>query len=135
MPNSGPPWVRQMEVVVVVENEPVPEQPATEYAIATYGVKSTSSDSYQSVKGVTCTADRIGVLRAVEISCDNYAVAQFKLVVKGVTIFEDKKLPESFTKEFPDLKLSEGQSAELFVKSDGSLTINAYCDFSYKEVG
>ena len=109
--------------------------PGTEYPVATYGVVSTSSSSYQTLKSITVTTGRMGVLGAIEISCDNYAVAQFKLVVADVTIFEDKKLPESFTKEFPELHLLAGKIITLSVKSDGTTTITAYCDVSYKEVG
>lgn len=135
MARGAPDGVLMIQVAVTVENVPVVPITAKEYAIATFGIKSTSSSSYQTVKAITTTAERVGILRACEISCDNYAVAQFKLVVKGVTIFEDKKLPESFTKEFPDLVMSAAETATLYVKSDGSTTITAYCDFSYKEVG
>ena len=124
-----------IQVAVTVENVPIVPRAAKNYPIATYTYISTSSSSYQTIKELEVTTGRLGILRAVEISCDNYAVAQFKLVVAGVTVFEDKKLPESFTKEFPDLEMSAGQKATLSVKSDGATTINAYCDFNYKEVG
>lgn len=127
MAHGAPDFVSKT-IIVVTKGEP-----SDEFAIATYGSVSTSSSSYQTVKSLTVTADRVGVLGAVEISCDNYAVAQFKLEVAGVTIFEDKKLPESFTKEFPDLRVAAGEDIALSVKSDGSTTINAYCDFNYKE--
>lgn len=121
--------------IQVVATEPVAETPATEYAIDSYGVVSTSSSSYQTLKSWTVTANRVGVLRSVEMACDNYAVAQFKLVVGAITVFEDKKLPESFTKEFPDIRLAAAAAVTLSVKSDGSTTITAYADFSAKEVG
>lgn len=127
MAHGAPDFVSKT-IIVVTKGEP-----SDEFAIATYGSVSTSSSSYQTVKSITVTADRVGVLRAVEISCDNYAVAQFKLEVSGVEIFKDKKLPESFTKEFPDLRVAAGEDITLSVKSDGSTTINAYGDFSYKE--
>lgn len=127
MAHGNPDYVSKITIVVTKA------EPSDEFAIATFGSVSTSSSSYQTVKSVTVTADRVGVLRAVEISCDNYAVAQFKLVVAGVTIFEDKKLPESFTKEFPDLRVAAAEEMILSVKSDGATTINAYGDFNYKE--
>ncbi len=127
MAHGNPDYVSRMTIVVTKG------EPSDEFAIATFGSVSTSSSSYQTVKSLTVTADRVGVLRAVEISCSNYAVAQLKLEVAGVTIFEDKKLPESFTKEFPDLRVAAGEELILSVKSDGSTTIVAYCDFSYKE--
>lgn len=135
MANSSPPWVRQVQVVVNVENIPILPEAATEYAIDSYGTLSTSSSTYQTLKEWEVTANRIGILRAIELSCDNYAVAQFKLVVAGTTVFEDKKLPESFTKDWPDLQLTAGQKCTVSVKSNGTTTINAYCDINGKEVG
>lgn len=135
MAHGAPDGVLMVQVAVTVENEPIVPKTSEEYAIATYGSKSTSSSTYQTVKAITTTTDRIGILRAVEISCDNYAVAQWKLIVKGVTIFEDVYIPESFTKEFPDLVMAEAETATLYVKSDGSTTITAYGDFNYKEIG
>ena len=134
MTRGAPDGVLMTQVAVTVDNVPVVPDPATEYPAATYGSVPTSSSSYQTVAEITVTAGRVGILRAVEISCDNYAVAQFKLVVAGVTIFKDEKLPESFTKEWPDLQLAAAQVATLSVKSDGSTTINAYGDYDYKEV-
>ena len=135
MPNSGPPWVRQMEVVVVVENEPVPEQPGTEYAIDSFGYYKGSAGTYQELKKWTITTDRIGVLRSVELDTDHYDVAQFRITVKGTTVLEDRKIPTPFSKEWPDIKLSEAQEVLVEVKSDGSTTIKAWCDLNGKEVG
>ena len=135
MPNSSPPWVRQIQVTVVVDDLPVPEQPSTEYALDTYGSYSGSSATLQTLFSRTVPAARIGVLDAIELSTDNYDVATFEIVVKGVTIIDSEKLPESFTKEFPSLHLAEAESITVKVKSDGSTTINAWADISYKEVG
>ena len=101
----------------------------------TYGTVSTSSDEYQTVKEIEVTEARVGILRTIEIATDNYAVAQWKLVISEIEVFADKKFPDSFTKELPDLEMSAGQKATVSVKSNGINTINAYCDFGYKEVG
>lgn len=135
MPNSSPPWVRQSQIVVTVENVPVPEEEATETVIDTFGSYSGSSSTYQDLFNRTIPADRKGILDEIELSCDNYAVAQFKIVVKSVTIVEDQVIPESWTKKFPSLQLKAAQQVLVQVKSDGSTTINAYCDVSYKEIG
>lgn len=121
--------------VEVVEAGAITPEPATEYAIDSYGSTSTASASYQTVKTWTVTADRMGILRAVEIACDRYDVAEWKLVVGDVTVFEDITLPVSFTKGLPDLKLASETTVTLSVKSDGVVTINAYADFDAKEVG
>lgn len=121
--------------VSVIAGEPKQETETTEYAISSYGSKSTSSASYQTVKSWTITASRTGILRAVEMSCDNYAVATWRLTVAGVTVFEDVKFPESFSQGFPDLKLAAASQVLLEVKSDGATTINAYCALDAKEVG
>lgn len=135
MAHGTPDWVRMIQTVVTVENVPIVPEPATEYPIDSYGRLSTSSSSYQTLKEWTVTTDRVGILRSVELSCDNYAVAQFEIVVAGTTVMEDKYLPASFTKEWPDLHLSAGQAVTVSVKSDGATTIVAYCDINAKEVG
>ena len=37
MPNSAPPWISQTEIILVVDEVPVPQQPATEFALDTFG--------------------------------------------------------------------------------------------------
>lgn len=135
MAHGTPDWVRMVQVVVTVENKPIVPEPATEFAIDSYGYQSTSSSSYQTLKEWTITANRVGILRSVELDTDNYAVAQFKLVVAGITVLIDRKIPASFTKEFPDLHIKAGDKVTLSVKSDGATTVAAYCDLNAKEVG
>ena len=134
MPNSGPPWVTTVLVAVTVENIPVIPAAATEYPIASFGTLNTASSDYQTVRKWTVTAGRIGILQSVEMACNNYEVAQFELIVKGVTVFVNKTMPESFTKEWPELHLAAGESVELLTKSNGSDLINVWCDFNGKEV-
>jgi len=135
MARGAPDGVLMIQAVVTVENVPIAVEEATEYVIDTYGTYSGSSDSYQDLFNRTVPADRKGILGTVELSCSNYSVATWRIVVKGVTIMEDEKLPESFSKEWPNLQLKAGQQVLVQVKSDGATSINAYCDVSYKEVG
>lgn len=129
---DGTQWV---QVISVVIDKPVPEESATEHVIDTYDKKSTNSAVYQTIVSRTVPGGRIGILDSIELSCDNYDVAQFRITVKGVKILDGDKLPESFTKDFPSLHLAPGESWKVEVKSDGATTIAAYCDVSYKEVG
>lgn len=135
MPNSSPPWVRQVQVTVIVENEPVPEQSSTEYALDTYGYVSTSSATLQTLFSRTVPSGRVGILDEIEMSCDDYDTAQWEIIVKGVTVLDSETIPESFTKSFPSLHLAAAESLTVKVKSDGTATIKAWCDVSYKEVG
>jgi len=121
--------------IEIVEGTPTVPTPATEVPIASYGSVSTSSATYQTVKSWTVTSGKMGILRAVEMACDNYSVAVWRLTVAGTTVFEDITLPESFTKGFPDLKLAETMQVLLEVKSNGTTTISAYCDLDAKEIG
>ena len=135
MPNSSPAWVRQVQVTVIVDNAPVPEQPSTEFALDTYGYVSTSSSTLQTLFSRTVPSAKIGVLDEIELSCDNYDVASWEIIVKGVTILDSETIPESFTKAFPSLHLEADESITVKVKSNGSATIKAWSDVSYKEVG
>jgi hypothetical protein len=124
-----------VQVAVTVENVPIIPDSATEYTLDTYGSVSTALAALQTMFSRTVPAGRVGILDSIELSCDNYDVAEFEIVVKGVTILNSEKLPESFTKEFPSLHLVAGEAVTIKVKSDGATTINAWCDVSYKEVG
>lgn len=135
MAHGAPDFIARYQVVVTVENVPIVPEAATEYIIDTYGSVSTSSASLQTLFSRTVPSGRVGILNSIELSTDNYDVAQFEIIVKGVTIVDSEKLPESFTKEFPSLHLKAAESISIKVKSDGSTTINAWCDVSYKEVG
>lgn len=139
MAHGAPDFVTRVEVAVTVETEPgvfkviVPEA-ATEYAIDTFDAYSGSTDTWEDLFNQTVPSGRIGILNSIELSCDNYAVCAWKVVVKGVTIMNGEILPESFTKEFPELHLSAEEQVLVQVKSDGSTYISAWCDVSYKEV-
>lgn len=134
MARGAPDGVLMVQVAVTIENVPVVEKAATEHALDTYGSVSTSSASLQTLFSRTVPSGRVGILNAIELSCDNYAVAAWEIIVKGVTILDSEKLPESFTKEFPSLHLAATESISVKVKSDGAAAINAYCDISYKEI-
>lgn len=135
MAKGAPDHILLTQVAVVVENVPIVPESATEYILDTFGKVSTNSATLQTLFSRTVPSDRIGILDSIELSTDNYDVAQFEIIVKGVTIMDSEKLPESFTKDFPRVQLIAGESTTVKVKSDGATTINAYCDVSYKEVG
>ena len=122
-------------IVEVVGTTPITPEPETEHPIDPLGSVATSGSSYQAVHGYTVTTGRMGILRAIELSCTNYDVAQWKLVIGDTTLFEDKKLPESFTLGFPDLRLTGAIAVTVYVKSDGTTSITAYCAIDGKEVG
>lgn len=135
MPRGAPDWVNIVQVAINVNGVPVAPASDTDYLVPAFGAKSTSANTYQVVKSITVNSGKVGILRAVEIACNNYGVALWQLVINGVTIFADVLLPESFTQEWPDIQLPAGAVIELSVKSDGTTTISAYGDFAYKEVG
>jgi hypothetical protein len=135
MATGAPDGVLMIQVAVTVENVPIIANPATEYALDTFGIVSTSSSTLQTLFSRTVPAGRVGILNSIELSCDNYDVAIFEIVVKGVTVLDSEKLPESFTKDFPSLHLAATESITVKVKSNGSTMINVWCDVSYKEVG
>ena len=70
MAHGNPDYVSKMTIVVTKG------EPADEFAVSTYDDVSTFLAAYQTVTGITVTADRVGVLRDVEMACDNYAVAE-----------------------------------------------------------
>ena len=135
MAKGAPDYILLMQHVITVENVPVVVEEASEYVIDTYNIYGGNSSSYQDLFNRIVPSACKGILDEIELSCDNYSVAVFKIVVKGVTVVNGEKIPESWTKKYPGLQLKAGQQILVQVKSDGTTTINAYCDVSYKEVG
>lgn len=135
MAKDAPDYVRQFAATVIVENVPLIPSEATEYVIDTFGKYGGSSSTLQDLFNRTVPAGRKGILEEIELSCDNYEVAQWYVVVKGVVILNSETLPESFTKRFPMLELKAAQQVLVQVKSNSLTTINAWADVSYKEIG
>ena len=135
MAKGAPDHILLMQHIITIENVPIVVEEASEYILDTYTIYSGSSDEYQDLFNRTVPASRKGILDEIELSCDDYDTAIFRIVVKEVTIVDGEKIPESWTKKFPSLQLKAGQQILVQVKSDGATTINAYCDVSYKEVG
>ena len=135
MAKDAPDGVKLIQTTIIVENEPIIPQEASEFVIDTYGTYSGNSSSAQDLFNRTVPSSRKGILEEIELSTDNYDVATWYIEVKGVVVLNWEKLPESFTKRLPMLELKAAQQVLVQVKSDGATTINAYCDVSYKEVG
>lgn len=130
-----PDGAQLVQVAVTVANEVVLPTPSAERAVAGYGSISTSSASYQTVTSWTVAVGKVGVLCEVEMACDNYPVAVWKLVVGSVTVYDGVTLQSYINKRFPDLRLAAGELVTISVKSNGSTTVTAYADIDCKEQG
>jgi len=128
MARGAPDWVRKIEVTINLG------QPTSERAIDGFGSVTTSSSSYQTIKSWTVATGYVGVLVGVEMICDNFSIAQWKLEVDSVAVLEDDILQGEFTIPFPELKLAAGSVVTLSVKSDGSTEIMADGNIDAKEV-
>lgn len=135
MTKGAPDHILLTQVAITVDNVPIVPEEATESVIDTYKTYSGSSDEYQDLFNRRVPEKRKGILDEIELSCDDYDTAIFRIVVKEVVIVNGEKIPESWTKKYPGLQLKAGQQILVQVKSDGETPINAYCDVSYKEVG
>ena len=133
MPKDAPDGTLVMQVAVTIGSDNKVPIASEEHPIDGYGKYSGLASTLQTLKSWTVTAEREGELRDIELSCSNYAVAQFKITVAGTVTMDTNYLPESFTAAFPLLKLAAGDIVLVQVKSDGSTTINAYCWINGKE--
>lgn len=123
-----------IQVAVTVGDDAKVPLASEEHPIDGYGKYSGSDSTLQELKSWTVTALREGILEEIELSVDNYAVAQFKITVAGVVVMTENLIPESFTASFPGQKLAAGSEVLVEIKSDGSTTITAYCWITAKEV-
>lgn len=134
MAHGAPDGTLIIQVAVTVGDKGKVPLTSEQYPIDGYGKYTGSAATLQTLKSWTITTDRVGKLHGIELSCDNYAVAQFKITVAGVTVMDTNLLPESFTAEFPPLDIEAEAEVLIQVKSDGSTSIVAYCWIDGKEV-
>lgn len=135
MPNSGPPWVRQIEVTVVVDNEPVPSQPTTEAPAGDSGRYSGGDTSYQSVAKWTVTTDKVGELKEILIVSDDYDHTQIKVSIAGVDEPDDWLIQQPMPLIYEDLKLAAASEVEVQVKSTDGTSIKVDAVIVGKEIG
>lgn len=91
-----------------------------------------TATTYQTLAEWTVTSGHYGVLREVSMTHDTHA--QYKLVIDGVTQFEDEIPILSVTLPFPPNKLSAGAVVTLYVKSDDGTSIDVSGSITGKEV-
>lgn len=135
MPNSSPAWVRSVEVVVNVNNVPVPQQPSTEKAAGGEGRYSGSSLIYQTVTSWTVAALKTGMLKEVSMVTSDYTKTKFKLVVGGVTYMTDSVIKTALSLPFEDLSLAAGAVVILSAASTDGTAIVVDGEITAKEVG
>jgi len=135
MTHGSPDWVRIVQVAVIIDNQPVAPTTLEESVFDGFGSKSTSSSSYQTVSSWTVSTGKIGKLYKIELACDDYDTALWRVTVAGTKVLDGDSIPSELSKDFGELTLDAGDQVLIEVKSDGSTTIEAYADIDGKEVG
>lgn len=135
MPNTSPPWVRQVQVAVTVELEPVVPEPATEVAAGAAGNYSGTDQTYQEVASWTVSTDKVGELKEILIISDDYAHTLVKVTIGSVTWATDWSPTSSLPLIFEDLKLAEASVVKVEAKSSDGTAIDVDAVIVGKEVG
>lgn len=135
MPNSAPPWVRQIEVMITVAKEPIPSQPTTELAAGASGRYTGTDQTYQSIAKWTVSADRVGELKEILITSSNYAKTKIKVSVAGVDEPDDWLVQGAMPLIYEDLKLAAAAEIEVQVQSTDGTSITVDALIVGKEIG
>lgn len=136
MAKDAPDGVLLIQATIMVGDEPVVEQPATETVVLeTEGKVSTSSSEYQTLASWTVTTDKAGILRSLELASDDYSLAQFRITIAGVVLASAWVLPDAWSGYFADCRLAAATVVLLEGKSDGATTIGLWGAIEGKEVG
>lgn len=135
MATGSPDHVLMMQHVVVVENVPVAELPATETAAGGHGRHSGTEETYQEVVIWTVTADKVGELKEILIISDDYAHTDIQVTVGSVTWATDWIAQGALPLIFEDLKLEAGDEVKVEAKSTDGTSIVVDAVITAKEIG
>jgi hypothetical protein len=134
MTNDSPDWVRQVQLVVTVNNAPVVVDEVTGTPAGGVGRYSGTDVVYQTVVSWTVAAGRVGRLREVAVRSSNYAKTVLKLVIGSTTFFTDKTIGGALTLPFDDVALAAGAVVTLSAKSSDGTSITVDGSITGKEV-
>jgi len=134
-PNSSPPWLRAIEVNVVVDNEPIPVSPATEVPAGDIGGYAGTAETYQAAASWTVSTGKIGVLKEILIISDDYAHTLVTIVVAGVTLESGWSPTSVMPLIYEDLTLAAGAVVAVTVRSSDGTAIDVDVVIVGKEVG
>ena len=135
MAHGSPDWVRRVEVVVIVENVPVPSVPAKERAAGGIGRYSGTDTTYQTVKSWTVASKKVGEIKELILFSSNYDKTHFKVTIGDVTFCSDTLVPAATPLVFDDLKLEAGKEVKVECKSTDETSITADAVIVGKEIG
>lgn len=135
MPNSSPPWVRQTQVVVTVENVAIVPEAATEVAAGGIGHYAGDDTEYQVVKSWEVDADTVGELKEISVTGTVLAKTHWRVVIGSLVFANHLLIGAPLTMPFFDLKLVAGTLVTVYCKSTDGTSINADASIVAKEIG
>lgn len=134
-PNSTPPWVRAMEVVVVVDDAPVPTMPATEVAAGDIGNYAGTDQAYETVASWTVATGKVGELKEILIITDDYTKTEIRVTVAGVVQEAAWSPTTTMPLIYEDLKLEAGDVVLVEAQSSDGTAIDVDAVILGKEIG
>lgn len=136
MAKDAPDGVKLITTTLIVDNEPVPEQPANETPISkTQGKVNNSDQSYQTLATWTVTSTKSGVLYGVELDSDNFPKTHFKLTIGGVQKWTNVEFQRPLNMHFAEARLPASTVVLLQGKSNDGTSVNMWGHIEGKEVG
>lgn len=136
MAKDAPDGVKLISTTLVVDAEPVLEQPANETPISeTEGKVTDSSESYQTLATWTVSTGKSGVLYGVEMDSDNFAKTHFQLTIGGTVKWTNLELQRPLNIHFAAARLAEAATVLLEGKSNDGTSVNIWGHIEGKAVG
>jgi len=134
MPDA-PDWITDVQVNIVVENVPVPPEPAKERAAGGAGNYSGVHETYQEVVSWTVADGKVGDLKEILVITDDYDHTEVKITVGSVTWCTGWSPTSAMPIIFEDLKLAEGTEVKVEAQSDDGTAIDVDAIIVAKEIG
>lgn len=135
MAHGTPDWVRMVQTVVTVDNEPIVPEPATERAAGDADNYSGTDTTYQEVASWTVATAKVGELKEILILSDDYDHTLVKVTVGAVTWATDWSPTAAMPIIFEDLKLAAGDEVKVEAKSSDGTAIDVDAIIVGKEIG
>lgn len=136
MAKDAPDGVKLISTTIIVDSEPVPEQPANETPIsATEGKVTDDSQDYVTLATWTVSTGKSGVLFGIEMDSDNFAKTYFQLTIGGTEKWTDVELQRPLNIHFAEARLAEAAVVLLEGKSNDGTEVNMWGHIEGKEVG
>jgi len=135
MAHGSPDWIKSVLVNVLIENEPVAEQPAVEAAAGDTGTYTGTAQTYQTVASWTVATGKVGVLVEILVISTDYTKTVLQITIGDVVYCSGFAPQGAMPMIWETLKLAAGTIVKVEAKSSDGTSITVDALIAGMEVG